>query len=153
MGTKYLFVFLCPLKDSELKLLLEKQESLLKELLDFSQRQFAQSDAVALDGLLSQKDKCFEDLQKLDSLLEKWHKQYERPLVAVEQKLDENIQDLLERILISEREFEKRYLASHVRTKFRKVEADEFIVATLLPVQKFKKQSDSHVFAKSRGMI
>ena len=47
----------------------------------------------------------------------------------------------------------KRYLASNVRSKFRKVEADEFIVATLLPVQKFKKQSDSHVFAKSRGMI
>ena len=79
----------------------------MKELLDFSQRQFAQSDAVALDELLSQKDKCFEDLQKLDSLLEKWHKQYERPLESVEQKLDENIQDLLERILISEREFEK----------------------------------------------
>ena len=95
------------IKDNELKLLLEKQESLLKELLDFSQRQFAESDTVALDGLLSQKDKCFEDLQKLDSLLQKWHKQYERPLEAVEQKLDENIQDLLERILISEREFEK----------------------------------------------
>ena len=47
----------------------------------------------------------------------------------------------------------KRYLASHVKTKFRKVEADEFMIATLLPVQKFKKQSDSHVFAKSRGMI
>ena len=47
----------------------------------------------------------------------------------------------------------KIYLASHVRTKFRKVEADEFIVATLLPVQRFKKQSDSHVFAKSRGMV
>jgi len=44
-------------------------------------------------------------------------------------------------------------LASNVRTKFRKVEADEFIVATLLPVQKFKKQSDNHIFAKSRGMI
>tara|TARA_B110000240_G_C13377084_1_gene400817 strand:- start:87 stop:644 length:558 start_codon:yes stop_codon:yes gene_type:complete len=47
----------------------------------------------------------------------------------------------------------KRYLAGHVRTQFRKVEADEFIVATLLPVQRFKKQSDSHVFAKSRGMV
>ena len=47
----------------------------------------------------------------------------------------------------------KRYLAGNVKTQFRKVEADEFIVATLLPVQKFKKQSDSHVFAKSRGMI
>ena len=75
--------------------------------MEFSQRQFTQSDAVALDRLLSEKDKCFEDLQKLDSLLEKWHKQYERPLEAVEQKLDEYIQDLLERILLSEREFEK----------------------------------------------
>ena len=95
------------MKDNELKLLLEKQESILKELLDFSQRQFAESDKVALDGLLSQKDKCFEDLQKLDFLLQKWHKQYEHPLGEVEQILDENIQDLLERILLSEREFEK----------------------------------------------
>ena len=47
----------------------------------------------------------------------------------------------------------KRYLAGNVKTQFRKVEADEFMVATLLPVQKFKKQSDSHIFAKSRGMI
>ena len=47
----------------------------------------------------------------------------------------------------------KRYLAGNVKTQFRKVEADEFMVATLLPVQRFKKQSDSHVFAKSRGMI
>ena len=47
----------------------------------------------------------------------------------------------------------KRYLASNVRTKFRKVEADEFIVATLLPVQRFKKQSDNYVFGKSRGMV
>ena len=47
----------------------------------------------------------------------------------------------------------KRYLASNVRTQFRKVTADEFVVATLLPVQRFKKQSDSYVFAKSRGMV
>jgi len=47
----------------------------------------------------------------------------------------------------------KRYLASNIKSKFRKVEADEFMIATLLPVQRFKKQSDSHVFAKSRGMV
>ena len=47
----------------------------------------------------------------------------------------------------------KRYLAGNVKTQFRKEEADEFMVATLLPVQRFKKQSDSHVFAKSRGMV
>jgi len=47
----------------------------------------------------------------------------------------------------------KRYLAGHVKSKFRKVGADEFMVATLLPVQRFKKQSDNHVFGKSRGMV
>ena len=47
----------------------------------------------------------------------------------------------------------KRYLAGQVKSKFRKVGADEFIIATLLPVQKFKKQSDKHVFGKSRGMV
>tara|TARA_B100002019_G_scaffold54996_1_gene47194 strand:+ start:452 stop:1009 length:558 start_codon:yes stop_codon:yes gene_type:complete len=47
----------------------------------------------------------------------------------------------------------KRYLASNVKTQFRKVTADEFVVATLLPVQRFKKQSDQHVFNKSRGMV
>ena len=93
--------------ESGLKLLLEKQQSLLKELLNFSQRQFAETDPVGLDNLLSQKDKCFEELQKVDSLLEKWHQQYNRPFQAEEQKLDQIIQDLLEKILLSEKEFEK----------------------------------------------
>ena len=93
--------------ESGLKLLLEKQQSLLKELLNFSQRQFAETDPVGLDNLLSQKDKCFEELQKVDSLLEKWHQQYNRPFQAEEQKLDQLIQDLLEKILVSEKEFEK----------------------------------------------
>jgi len=47
----------------------------------------------------------------------------------------------------------KRYLAGQVKSKFRKVGADEFIIATLLPVQRFKKQSDNYVFGKSRGMV
>ena len=93
--------------ESGLKLLLEKQQSLLKALLDFSQRQFAETDPVGLDNLLSQKDKCFEELQKIDSLLEKWHQQYNRPFQAEEQKLDQLIQDLMEKILLSEKEFEK----------------------------------------------
>ena len=93
--------------ESGLKLLLEKQQSLLKELLNFSQRQFAETDPVGLDNLLSQKDKCFEELQKIDSLLEKWHQQYNRPFQAEEQKLDQLIQDLLEKILLSEQDFEQ----------------------------------------------
>ena len=93
--------------ESGLKLLLEKQQSLLKDLLDFSQRQFAETDPVGLDNLLSQKDKCFEELQKVDSMLEKWHHKYNRPIQAEEEKLDQLIQNLMEKILISEKEFEK----------------------------------------------
>ena len=93
--------------ESGLKLMLEKQQSLLKELLDFSQRQFAEKDSVGLDNLLSQKDKCFDELQKVDSLLEKWHQRYNRPFQADEKILDQHIQDLMEKILLSEKEFEK----------------------------------------------
>ena len=93
--------------DSGLKLLLEKQQSLLKELLDFSQRQFAETDPVGLDNLMSQKDKCFKELQKVDSMHEKWYQKYNRPFQAEEEKLDQLIQDLMEKILLSEKEFEK----------------------------------------------
>tara|TARA_Y100001937_G_C6973260_1_gene264283 strand:+ start:85 stop:642 length:558 start_codon:yes stop_codon:yes gene_type:complete len=47
----------------------------------------------------------------------------------------------------------KRYLNSNVRSRFRKINADEFVVAVLLPVQRFKKKSDQFIHAKSRGMI
>ena len=93
--------------ESGLKLLLKKQQSLLKELLDFSQRQFAETDPVGLDNLLSQKDKCFEELQKVDSMLEKWYQKYNRPFQDEEKKLDKLIQNLMEKILLSENEFEK----------------------------------------------
>ena len=95
------------LTDSDLKLLLGKQESLLKRLLDFSQRQFAETDPIPLDGLLLQKDRCFEDMQKVDSLLEKWYTQFDRDLKPDEQILEQTLQDLLEKILISEQDFEK----------------------------------------------
>jgi len=95
------------LTDSDLKLLLGKQESLLKRLLDFSKRQFAETDPIALDGLLLQKDRCFEEMQKVDSLLEKWFTQFDRDLKPDEQILEQTLQDLLEKILISEQDFEK----------------------------------------------
>jgi hypothetical protein len=95
------------LTDSDLKLLLGKQESLLKRLLDFSQRQFAETDPIPLDGLLLQKDRCFEEMQKVDSLLEKWYTQFDRDLKPDEQILEQTLQDLLEKILISEQDFEK----------------------------------------------
>ena len=47
----------------------------------------------------------------------------------------------------------KRYLAGHVKSSFRRVDADEFTVATLLPVQRFTKASEEAVWKDSRGMI
>ena len=47
----------------------------------------------------------------------------------------------------------KRYLAGKVKSRFRRVDADEFTVATLLPVQRFTKATDNKVWSDSRSMI
>ena len=47
----------------------------------------------------------------------------------------------------------KRYLAGRVKTQFRRIDADEFTVAALLPVARFKKASASEVYKDSRAMI
>ena len=47
----------------------------------------------------------------------------------------------------------KRYLRGRVKTQFRRIDADEFTVATLLPVQRFAKASVGQVYRDSRGMI
>ena len=47
----------------------------------------------------------------------------------------------------------KRYLANHIKSNFRKIDATEFIVAALLPVQRFVKKGEGHIWAQSRGMI
>ena len=46
-----------------------------------------------------------------------------------------------------------RYLSGHTRSQFRRIDADEWTIATLLPVQKFKKASSSEVWKESRSMI
>ena len=46
-----------------------------------------------------------------------------------------------------------RYLAGYVKTRFRRIDADEFTVATLLPVQQFKKESARYVWSESRKLI
>ena len=47
----------------------------------------------------------------------------------------------------------KRYLAGKVKSRFRRVDADEFTVATLLPVQRFTKANEKKVWSDSRSMI
>jgi len=46
-----------------------------------------------------------------------------------------------------------RYLAGQTKSQFRRIDADEFTIATLLPVQRFKKASESAVWKESRAMI
>ena len=47
----------------------------------------------------------------------------------------------------------KRYLSGRVKTNFSRIDADEFTVATLLPVQRFSKASADTVYSDSRSMI
>jgi hypothetical protein len=46
-----------------------------------------------------------------------------------------------------------RYLAGQTKSQFRRIDADEFMIAALLPVQRFKKSSASAVWKDSRSMI
>jgi len=47
----------------------------------------------------------------------------------------------------------KKYLFSYVRSNFLRIDNDEAALAVYLPVQQFKKRSDSYVWGQSRGMI
>ena len=46
-----------------------------------------------------------------------------------------------------------KYLLEHTKSQFRRIDADEWTIATLLPVQQFKKVSESGVWRESRSMI
>ena len=46
-----------------------------------------------------------------------------------------------------------KYLSGYTKSQFRRIDADEWTIATLLPVQRFKKASASAVWKESRGMI
>ena len=47
----------------------------------------------------------------------------------------------------------KRYLNSNVRSRFRKLEEEDFMTAIMLPVQRFKKASVNKVWSDSRKVI
>ena len=46
-----------------------------------------------------------------------------------------------------------KYLSGQTKSQFRRIDADEWTIAALLPVQKFKKASDKEVWRESKGMI
>lgn len=47
----------------------------------------------------------------------------------------------------------KHYLTDHVRSRFARVSAPEWEIATFLPTADWQKASSSQVYAKSKGMI
>ena len=47
----------------------------------------------------------------------------------------------------------KRYLNTNVRSRFRKLEEEDFMTAIMLPVQRFKKASADKVWSDSRKMV
>lgn len=47
----------------------------------------------------------------------------------------------------------KRYLYDHVKAPFRRIDADEMMVAVLLPVQRFVRARETQVYADSRRII
>ena len=46
-----------------------------------------------------------------------------------------------------------KYLYGQTKSDFRRIDADEFTIAALLPVQRFKKSSAAAVWGDSRSMI
>ena len=46
-----------------------------------------------------------------------------------------------------------KYLSGYTKSQFRRIDADEFTIAVLLPVQRFKKASAKEVWSESRSMI
>ena len=46
-----------------------------------------------------------------------------------------------------------KYLAGHTKSQFRRIDADEFTVATLIPFQRFQKATAKEVWKESRSMI
>ena len=46
-----------------------------------------------------------------------------------------------------------KYLYSYKNSAFRRIDADEFVIATMLPVQQFKKESSAKVWSDSRRML
>ena len=46
-----------------------------------------------------------------------------------------------------------KYLSGQTKSQFRRIDADEFTIATLLTVKRFKKARDSEVWKESRSMI
>ena len=66
-------------------------------------------------------------------------------------RLDANYDDVKKIGLV--RPTIKKYLYNHVQSRFLRIDFDEAVLAAYLPVQQFKKASESKVWSDSRRMI
>ena len=98
------------LQDSDLLILFKRRFRIYRELLQLSQRQFAESDPTGWNWLLDRKQEFIDELQQMDGLQAAWEESHDRERNPEESKLLEHAEELLERVRDSEEEFEKRIL-------------------------------------------
>ena len=98
------------LQDSDLLILLKRRFRIYRELLQLSQRQFAESGPTGWNWLLDRKQEFIDELQQMDGLQADWEKTHGRERSPEESELLERAEALLERVRESEEEFEKRIL-------------------------------------------
>ena len=98
------------LQDSDLLIMLKRRFRIYRELLQLSQRQFAESDPTGWNWLLDRKQEFIDELQQMDGLQEAWEESHDRERNPEEAELLERAEALLERVRDSEEEFEKRIL-------------------------------------------
>ena len=98
------------LQDSDLLILLKRRFRIYRELLQLSQRQFAESNPTAWNWLLDRKQELIDELQQMDDLQAAWEESHDRQRNPEEAELLEHTEALLERVRDSEEEFEKRIL-------------------------------------------
>lgn len=96
------------MKDADLKILLEKKLSLLKDWYNYAQRQITLLDMLQLDQLLIKKDQLLEAIIKTDESVEKWQANFKRPYHAGELTILQKIGDIIIEIKQAEELFDAK---------------------------------------------
>ena len=89
-------------QQSDRLVLLKRREELYRKLLELSQRQFVESETREWDWLLDLKQKCIDELMKLDELENQWNEIHRLDYSPQELETLQNLESLLGRLLESE---------------------------------------------------
>ena len=105
---------------SDRLVLLKRREELYRKLLELSQRQFVESETREWDWLLDLKQKCIDELMKLDELENQWNEIHRLDYSPQELETLQNLESLLGRLLESEEatetsmNLEKQFLSKEI---------------------------------------